>query len=116
MTLLFAAACLEERPRPGPPQLTFTLEDTVVQSRTSPPDTLGGTVRVEDPDGIDSVWVTVDSAVAGEDGRFERVFTSRFRFLIGAGKPQGAQIPIELRARDITGLEAVQDTFVVVVP
>jgi hypothetical protein len=82
----------------------------------TPPDTVAGTVRAEDADGLDSVWVTVDSAVAGEDGGFDRVFSARFRFLIGAGKTQGTQIPVELRARDIAGFQVVQDTYVVVVP
>ena len=118
MTLLVAASCLEERPRPGPPQLTFTLDRATVRSNNppTPPDTLSGTVRAEDADGLDSVWVTVDSAVAGEDGGFDRVFSARFRFLIGAGKTPGTQIPVELRARDIAGFVVEKDTQVVVVP
>lgn len=95
--------------------MTFTLDRTTVRSQT-PPDTLAGTVRAEDADGLDSVWVSVDSAVAGEDGGFDQVFSSRFRFLIGAGKSQGTQIPIQFRARDIAGFQVVQDTYVVVVP
>ena len=109
------AACLEERPRPGPPQLTFTLDRTNVRSKT-PPDTLAGSVRADDPDGLDSIWVTVDSVTKGEDGGFETVFSRRFSFLIGAGKPQGDLIPVELRARDIAGFVVTRDTFVVVVP
>lgn len=81
----------------------------------TPPDTFGGTVRAEDPDGIDSVWVTVDSAVAGEDGGFDQVFSSRFRFLIGPGKSPGTEIRVEFRARDIAGFEVTRDTHVVVV-
>ena len=73
-------------------------------------------MRAEDADGLDSVWVTVDSAVAGEDGGFQLVFSSRFRFLIGAGKAPGTQIPVALRARDIAGFQVVRDTSVVVVP
>ena len=81
----------------------------------TPPDTLAGTVHAQDPDGLDSVWVTVDSVPAGEDGRFEQSFTSRFRFLIGAGKTPGTQIPVQLRARDIEGFEVARDTHVVVI-
>jgi len=62
------------------------------------------------------VWVSVDSVVAGKDGRFDQVFTSRFRFLIGAGKTAGTDIPVQIRARDIGGFQVTQDTFVVVVP
>ncbi|HEV8266490.1 MAG TPA: hypothetical protein VGQ06_16195 [Gemmatimonadales bacterium] len=83
---------------------------------STPPDTFAGTVRAEDPDGIDSVWVSVDSVVAGEDGLLDQVFTSRFRFLIGAGKTAGTQIPVQIRARDIAGFQVERDTHVVVVP
>jgi len=114
---LVAASCLEERPRPGPPQITFTLNRTTVQSNNppTPPDTLSGTVRAEDTDGLDSVWVTVDSAVAGEDGGFDRVFSTTFRFLIGPGKTPGTILPVQIRARDIAGFQVARDTNVVVV-
>jgi hypothetical protein len=107
--------CLEEHARPGPPQITFTLDRTTVRS-TTPPDTLAGTVRADDPDGLDSVWVSVDAAVAGDDGGFDRTFTVRFRFLIGPGHVPSERIPVEIRARDIAGFEAKRDTYVVVVP
>jgi hypothetical protein len=118
LILAALAGCLEERPRPGPPQLTVTLDRTTVRSSTppTPPDTLTGTVRAEDPDGIDSVWVTVDGVAAAEDGVLERVFTSRFRFPIAAGKTDGTQVPVEVRARDIAGFQVTRDTHVVVVP
>jgi len=75
-----------------------------------------GTVRAEDPDGLDSVWVSVDAEVAGVDGGFERVFAAPFRFVIGAGKNQGTSVPVQFRARDIAGFMIVRDTYVVVVP
>jgi len=81
----------------------------------TPPDTLSGTVRAEDTDGLDSVWVTVDSAVAGEDGGFDAVFSAPFRFLIGPGKTPGSVLPVQIRARDIAGFQVARDTFVVVV-
>lgn len=81
----------------------------------TPPDTLSGTVRAEDTDGLDSVWVTVDSAVAGEDGGFDAVFSAPFRFLIGPGKTPGTVLPVQVRARDIAGFQVARDTFVVVV-
>jgi len=82
----------------------------------APPDTLSGTVRAEDTDGLDSVWVTVDSAVAGEDGGFDRVFSAPFRFLIGAGKTPGTVLSVQIRARDIAGFQVIRDTSVTVVP
>ncbi len=82
----------------------------------APPDTLSGTVRAEDTDGLDSIWVTVDSAVAGEDGGFDRVFSAPFRFLIGAGKTPGTVLSVQIRARDIAGFQVIRDTSVTVVP
>ena len=73
-------------------------------------------MRAEDPDGIDSVWVTVDALVDAQDGLLERVFTARFRFPIAAGKADGTPIPVEIRARDIAGFQVTRDTQVVVVP
>ena len=98
--------------------LTFTLAKTTVRSNNppTPPDTLSGTVRAEDTDGLDSVWVTVDSAVVGEDGGFDRVFSAPFRFLIGAGKTPGTVLSVQIRARDIAGFQVIRDTSVTVVP
>ena len=73
-------------------------------------------MRAEDADGLDSVWVTVDSAMAGEDGGFDQVFSAPFQFAIGAGKNPGTPVPVQFRARDIAGFVVVRDTFVVVVP
>ncbi len=73
-------------------------------------------MRAEDTDGLDSVWVTVDSVVAGEDGGFNPVFSSTFRFLIGPGKSPNTVLQVEIRARDIAGFQVTRDTTVVVVP
>ena len=73
-------------------------------------------MRAEDPDGIDSVWVIVDAAVKGDDGGFNKVFSSRFRFVVTAGRNPGDQVPVAFRARDIAGFEVTRDTYVVVVP
>jgi hypothetical protein len=77
---------------------------------------VAGDVRADDPDGLDSIWVIVDSEIRGEDGGFDRVFSRRYRFIIATGKSVGSQIPMTLRARDIAGFEVTRDTFVVVVP
>jgi hypothetical protein len=116
--LLATAACLEERPRPGPPRVTFTLDRISVRSNNPPvaPDTLSGTLQVGDSDGLDSVWVTVDSAQAGEDAGFEQRFSSRFHFPIRPGRAPTTRIPVEIRARDVVGFVAQRDTYVVVVP
>jgi hypothetical protein len=82
----------------------------------SPPDTVTVTLRAVDPDGIDSVWVSVDSVETGDDGLFDRDVTARFRFLIGTGKAPGIQLPIVIRARDVAGFQVARDTFVEVIP
>ena len=98
--------------------MAFTLERTTVQSKSPPAiaDTLEGTADVGDFDGLDSVWITVDSVVAGEDAGFDQHFFTRFRFAIRAGRVPSTRIPVQIRARDIAGFEAKRDTYVVVVP
>lgn len=118
IAVLALAGCIEERDRPAPPQITFTLDRTTVRSINppAPPDSVSGTVRVEDSDGLDSIWVSVDSVQDGEDGGFERTFSAPYRFAIGPGKPATTHIPIRFRARDVAGFEVSRDTHVVVVP
>ena len=109
---MVATACFEERPRPAPPLLRVTLHQTQVTS----PDTFTGTIRAEDLDGIDSVWVTVDEERAGEDGFFETVVVLPFRFLISPGLPSTTVLPVRVEARDIAGFSTMLDTVIVVVP
>jgi hypothetical protein len=71
---------------------------------------------VSDPDGIDSVWVALDSVEKGEDGGLERSFSSRWLFIVTAGRSQGTVLPLTFRARDIEGFVAQRDTYVVVGP
>ncbi len=113
--LALAAACLSERPRPAPPLFSIVFTSTTVHS-TTPNDTLRGTVRVEDTDGLDSIWMEVDTARAGADGLFETVYQSPFRFAIRSGLPPTTQIPVTLEARDVVGFRSQLDTFVTVVP
>jgi hypothetical protein len=93
------AACLEARPRLAPPLLAILLDDTAACS----PDTLTGTARAEDPDGIDSLWITVDQMEEGVDGELERVFEARFRLPVRAGFTPGDTVEVALRARDLSG-------------
>src|SRR5207249_7343040 len=85
-----AAGCLTERPRPAPPTLALSLNKTTVRSRTTPaPDTLVVTVRAEDADGIDSVWVQLDDQEPlGADGLFDPVLEGPFRLVVPAGFDQ----------------------------
>ena len=94
--------------------MSFTIDqDSISSSRV---DTVSGTIRAEDADGIDSVWVTVDQEERGETGGFNRVFSARYRFLIGAGQQPGIHLMIQFRARDIAGFEVQRDSYVVVSP
>ena len=109
-----AAACLSDRQRPGPPQLSFTIDDTTLSA--SKADTVSGSVRASDTEGLDSVWVSVDSIVKGDDAGLQRSFSSRYRFVVPAGRTRGSHIPLSFAARDISGFRVQRDTYVVVVP
>ena len=111
---MLAAACLGERERPGPPQLTFTIDDTTVAASRS--DTVAGNVMTEDADGIDSVWVTLGTDRHANDGGFNRTFSTHYRFILASGQQPGTHIPLSFRARDVAAFETQKDTYVVVVP
>lgn len=116
MTLALVAgaatvACQADRDRPGPPSLGITINEDSVRS----PDTLTGSVRAADPDGIDSVWLSVDSAPPiGADGLLEPTFLATFRAAVRNGHVLGDHVSVRLTARDITGYVGDLDTFVVV--
>ena len=110
---LSLAGCLDERPRPAPPQLAIMLSQAQVRS----PDTLRGAVRARDPDGIDSVWLTIDIAPAVTwDGLLETEFDAPFQAPISKGHPPYDRIPVKLRARDVAGFKGELDTVVRVIP
>jgi len=95
--------------------LSIELDNKTVHS-TTPNDTVRGSIRVADPDGLDSIWMRVDTARAGADALFETVYQSRFAFGLRAGLPQGEPVTVTLEARDLVGFMSRRDTFVTVVP
>ena len=104
---------MSERPRPAAPVLSITLDKDSVRSGTNPPDTLSGTLRAQDPDGIDSVWLQLgDDPSTGEDGLLQTAFQSPFRVVVPAGLTPGARLPVKLEARDVAGFRSVLDTSV----
>ena len=103
-------ACLEDRPRPSPPRLSITLARDTVHS----PDTLTGEVRADDADGIDSIWLSVDSLKVGDDGFLQPTYLSPFRLPIASGHVFGDRVPVSLMARDAVGFTSTKDTFVLV--
>ena len=104
-------ACQADRARPGPPRLAITIDRDSVGS----PDTLTGTLRATDADGVDSVWLSVDSAApVADDGRLEPAFLASFRAPVRAGHLPGDHVAVRLSARDVDGFLGVLDTFAVV--
>lgn len=110
LLLAAGAGCLEDRPRPAPPRLSIHLDRDSVRT----PDTLTGSIRADDPDGIDSIWLSVDSALDGRDGQFQPSIQAVFAFPIKDNHSIGDHVPVEFRARDVTGFTSTLDTFVVV--
>ncbi len=104
-------ACQADRERPGPPRLVITLGQDTVRS----PDTLAGSLRADAPDGIDSVWLSVDSAsTLDADGLLEPTFLASFRAPIRAGHASSDHVSVRVSARDVSGYVGRLDTFVVV--
>ena len=116
--LCLAAGCLTERPRPAPPALALSLNKTTVKSRSTPaPDTLVVTVRAEDDDGIDSVWVQLaQEPPVGADGLLDPVLEGPFRIVVPAGLGNGMVLPVTVQARDVVGFRSERDTSVTVGP
>jgi hypothetical protein len=108
---LAALACQANRDRPGPPRVTMTIDQDSVHS----PDTISGALRATDPEGIDSIWLSVDSAPPeGEDGLFQQTFLATYRAGIRSGHVLGERVSVRFWARDISGYVGAIDTFVVV--
>ena len=102
------SACLEDRPRPAPPVIRLTIDQAAVRS----PDTVTGTITVDDEDGIDSVWLAVDTVRRGDDGFFQTTYVRTYRFPVPAGRVPGDSVRLEGEARDVVGFVGVRDTFV----
>ena len=93
--------------------MTFTIDDPLVVSTRQ--DTVAGDIQVDDADGIDSVWVKLETVEQGENGGFDQTFRWHYRFVVQGFQPT-AQIPLSFRARDVSGFVVQQDTYVVVIP
>lgn len=110
LLLAAVAGCLEDRPRPAPPQLHIVLSRDSITTN----DSVEGVLRADDPDGIDSAWLSVDSVTAGVEGLFQATVQAPFQFAIKPSHSVGDHVPVVLRARDVTGFTSVLDTFVVI--
>ena len=110
---LLSAACLSERARPAPPQLSMAFTPAAVHS----PDTLYGSVRATDEDGIDSLWLAMDGVtILSWDGLLDTEFDSPFVLAIEKGRTPGSRVSLVLKGRDITGFVGELDTVVTVIP
>jgi len=90
--------------------LAIVFDSTTIHG--GPHDSVTGSVRATDPDGLDSLWLRVDTTRVGVDGLFETVFERPFRFGVRAGLNPTTQIPVVLEARDVVGFRSQLDTFV----
>lgn len=118
LTLLVGVSGCEERMRPiylGPgdnqgPVITILVPSESATVHRGATFTLG--VRAADPDGVDSVWVTLDPNVntlqpfSGDGGPS---VTAGFNVLVQASLPEDTLV-IKVRARDILG--DTSDVFV----
>ena len=72
-------ACRIDRDRPGPPRLTITFDRDSLHNS----DPLSSTVRASDVDGIDSIWLSVDSAPPlADDGLLLETYENTFQTMI----------------------------------
>jgi len=91
--------------------LTLALDSDTVFS----PDTLTGRVRAEDPDGIDSVWLSFEGDTSAADGLLEPVLDRAFAVEVLGGRAPGDVLAISLRGRDLAGFShTVSDSVRVV--
>lgn len=85
------------------------------RSAVKSPDSLTGTLVVRDPDGLDSIWLTIESSRTGEDGLLNDAFSSHFRYSVPAGLQAGTLLPVRLEARDLAGFLSTLDTNAVII-
>jgi hypothetical protein len=79
------------------------------------PDTLRGTIKATDNEGIDSLWMQVGvQPEVGVDGGLQFTFEAPFLFFIDSGLSPGARVAVRVRGRDIAGYAGALDTFVVI--
>lgn len=91
--------------------LTLTLDADTVFS----PDSVTGRVRAEDPDGIDSIWLTFEGETFAADGLLREVLDRAFVLAVDPGLSPGLRLAISLRGRDLAGYShTIADTVRVV--
>ncbi|HUK22798.1 MAG TPA: hypothetical protein VLV45_14745 [Gemmatimonadales bacterium] len=111
IVILAASACFSEPDRPAPPVLSITFDKPSVTS----PGTLSGSITSSDPDGLDSIWLDLDSTrVKGWNGSFYTQFTTTFFVTTPPGLTHGTRMPVRITARDVTGFVGRLDTAVTV--
>jgi hypothetical protein len=110
--LAFAASCETSRTRPGPPTVTI---DPPLGSTVYSPDTLRFSVSAQDPDGLDSLFVTVFDTTKAFETDFNTEETVQVGILVPAGLLPGGVIKIFARARDLTGEETLDTASITII-
>ena len=110
--LILGMACTPSRTRPGPPSITIQLP---VGSTVFSPDTLDFVVIAKDPDGLDSLTVTVFDTTKAFNTDFNTETTASISVLVPAGIGVGNLIKIYARATDITGQQTLDSASVTVI-
>jgi len=113
---VLAAACSDPRPRPVPPTLRITLDT----ARVTSPGQIVGTIYTADPDGVDSLIVSLHSAddrfsddsLFFPDNPFEEARPLRWR--VPPGLASGVEIDIFARAVSYLGLGAADTATAIV--
>ncbi|HTR20141.1 MAG TPA: hypothetical protein VMH88_04735 [Gemmatimonadales bacterium] len=108
--LVTLAACGADRERPAPPQLSVKFDKDSVSTS----DTLQVTMAANDPDGIDSVFLVVDSEpTIGADAYLQTSFVGSVLVQVRPSHVRGQRVTVQFSARDTHGWVGILDTFVV---
>lgn len=112
MVILVVLACDSSRTRPGPPSITI---DPPQGSTVFSPDTLDFAVMAQDPDGLDSVTITVLDTTRSYDADFNTEKTVLVSVLVPSGLPVGSLIKIYAKATDLTGQTTLDTAAITVI-
>ncbi|HEX9728840.1 MAG TPA: hypothetical protein VGA37_10080 [Gemmatimonadales bacterium] len=109
---LVAGGCSPERLRPGPPRVTL---EARAGATVFSPDTLPIAVVASDPNGLDSLTVTILGTTESISTGFDVEVATVLNWVMPDNLPLGDVIPITARARDLTGQSTTVQITVTVV-
>lgn len=112
LAALSVLACTPERLRPGPPVVTIQVP---VGSTVFSPDTLSLRVIAQDPNGLDSLNVSLLDSIVEVNTQFRPEADEFLDFPIPAGLDEGTVLTVTARATDLTGSGTTERATVTVV-